>query len=213
MSEESESIDSSIQHGDARVIDDSLSVSLRQFFTGQLYELARRAIIRYETLEFEGAQAHWIEMRDAVEHVRQALLSDAAAEQRKRFDLADEHLRRAAAEATQEMVEARIERVRRLLRYYWLRRTIYPALPSQRDVTQTLADISHYLDLGRERKANEETFDQAITDLGEAHRLTTNLFNALQSHRRRFWINVLVGASAAAGIVGLVFNIIVWSLS
>ena len=183
------------------------------FFTGRLYELARNAIIRYEAIAFEGADAHWIELRDAVEHVRQALLTEDLGERQARMGSAAEHLRRAGVEPTQELVEYKVERILKATKWYWVKRLLYRNLPSERSIYESLTQISHYLEGGRAHKADEESYSLALQDLAEAHRLGDNLDRAVTTDLLRTWYIVAGLLAVIAGIIGLPLTVLFFLLT
>ncbi len=109
---------------------------------GRLYDRAREAIIVYETIELERAESAWLELRDFLEHLRLAATANNDTEVDKQLAIAEEHLRRATVDPAQDMVEARVERIRRhALRFYGIKRVLYYALPTRWKVESSLREI------------------------------------------------------------------------
>lgn len=100
-----------------------------ELLRGPLYRQAREAIIRYETTEQERATTAILELRDALDHLMVAAQSDEVAEVQRRADAAEEHLRRAAVEPAQDMVESRLHKLTSSVRLYWCKRLFFVGLP------------------------------------------------------------------------------------
>ena len=185
------------------------SVKIVDLLRGPLYDRAREAIIAYETLELERAESAWLELRDVLEHLRLAARATDENEVDRELGIAQEHLRRAAAEPAQDMVEARVERIeRRSLRWHSVKRFLY-SLPTRQTIETDLREIQHHWRIGREEKSRPASFESALDHFTEAHRLALNLHFRLQPSGRRAWVTVAIALFTLIGLVATVTGAIV----
>ncbi len=189
-----------------------LGAKVLDVLRGPLYQKAREAIIHYETIERERATSAIIELRDALDHMWHAAQSDDSAEVNARIEAMTDHLRRAAVEPAQEMVESRLHRIFHNLQRYQLRRLIYGGLPHRDDVDEELKEVERLLELGRNHKAMIEHLDNTLEYFEQAHVAATNLSTKLEGRN----LNALVRVGiylfpVAVGVTGLIVAILAWT--
>ena len=186
-----------------------LGQSVLEVLRGPLYQKAREAIIHYETIERERATSAIIELRDALDHMWHAAQSNDPAEIHTRIQAMVDHLRRAAVEPAQEMVESRLHRIFHNLQRYQLRRLIYGGLPSRERVDEELEEVERLLELGRNQKARVEHLDTTLDYFERAHVAATNLNTKLEGRRVNAAVRIGVYLfPVAVGIAGLVLAVL-----
>jgi len=185
-----------------KLSDDELGRRIVQILRSPVYETAREAMIAYETAEGERASSAILEMRDALDH----LIVGARSGDSGKLKEAEEHLRRAAVEPAQDMVESRLARITSSLRLYSIRRVLFPGLPNHENVDQRLSEIKRHLKIGRELKAKAGSAVSAVEHFVKAHAEAVSLDEALHRAPLAWWLRLGLGWGVPVGlaIVGIV---------
>lgn len=185
-----------------------LGAHILAVLSGPLYDSAKTAILRYETIERERSTSAITELRDALDHMCRAAQASDPVDAKSLVETASEHLRRAAVEPAQDMVESRLADIYLSLRLYEIRRLVYPGLPPRDEVNREVREIQRRLENGRLGKAQIDTFQLALEDFYQAHIDATNLHLKLVGHPIRAPLRLAIWLSPViVSIIGIALTI------